>query len=134
MSASAFSQDWQPKTIVLDNKGGLFLPYPVMDSITVKLIERNSLMRQNLSYSQLVQTLQDKNDVLAQKSENVQETALKWEKLYNIEIKKFNLLNENFNDQKTIISNNKKKARRNGLYLFGGGVVVGAAGLLLLIN
>lgn len=134
MSVSAFSQDWQPKKIVHNNEEGLFLPFSIMDTISFKLIERKSLLSQNLSFGSLFRVLQDKNDELVQKTINLSNTSLKWQLLYESETKKSLLLSENFTDQKQITVNVKRRARRNGLYLFGGGVAVGITVFALLAN
>ena len=114
MNVSAYSQSWQPNKIKHNNKEGLFLPFGVMDTISFKLIERNSLIGLNSTLGELLSTLQDKN--------------------YEAETKKSLLLSENFIDQKQMTANNKRAARRNGLYLFGGGVAVGFVVFALLVN
>ncbi len=134
ISVSSFSQNWQPKKIVYGNEVGLFLPFSIMDSISFKLIERNSLISQNLSLGKLIRVLQDKNDELVQKTLKLSNTSLKWQLLYEKESEKSLLLTENIIDQKQITVNTKRRARRNGLYLFGGGVAVGITVFAILVD
>ena len=105
-----------------------------MDTISFKLIERKSLLGQNLSFGELFKVLQDKNDELVDKTLNLSNTSLKWQLLYENETKKSLLLDENIKDQKQITVNVKRRARRNGLYLFGGGVAVGIVIFAVLVK
>ena len=70
MNVSAYSQSWQPNKIKHNNKEGLFLPFGVMDTISFKLIERNSLIGLNSTLGELLSTLQDKNNELTAKAFN----------------------------------------------------------------
>ena len=70
-SVSALSQNWQPIKTSINNEDGIFLPFRLMDTISFKLIERKSLLGQNLSFGELFKVLQDKNDELVDKTLNL---------------------------------------------------------------
>ncbi len=103
-----------------------------MDTITVKLIEKKSLIVQNktlaslyLNEKQIVKTKDDKIKIF-------EENALKYDLLNSKSEIQIKLLEENFETQKE----ETKKARRNGLKLFSGGLLIGASAVAIfaLIN
>lgn len=103
-----------------------------MDTITVKLIERKSLIFQNKTLSSLY--LNEKQIVKAKddKLKIFEENALKYDLLNSKSEIQIKLLEENFKTQKE----ETKKARRNGLKLFGSGLLIGASAVAIfaLIN
>ena len=133
-SVSLFSQDLQPKKIVYDNEEGLFISFSLMDSISYKLIDRKSILKENLSLGDLLLILQAKNDQLLEKSQALERTVDNWRVLYvKSEAQKAQFY-EALESQREITTNVKIKARRNGLILFGGGVSVGIAAFLIFGN
>ncbi|QCW20364.1 hypothetical protein [Flavobacterium phage FPSV-S1] len=132
ISVSSYSQDLQPKKVTLGTEKGVFINFALMDTITVKLIEKKSLIVQNktlaslyLNEKQIVKTKDDKIKIF-------EENALKYDLLNSKSEIQIKLLEENFETQKE----ETKKARRNGLKLFSGGLLIGASAVAIfaLIN
>lgn len=113
---------------------GVFVPFDIMDEISLKLIDRKRLITENKSLTELENVFKDKIVTLTEKNYLTSETALKWQILHEKEVKKNSLLNENIKDYKTINVNTKRNARRNGFYLFGAGVSVGIITTLLILK
>lgn len=122
-SVSSYSQDWQPKKVTLGKESGVFINFSLMDTISVKLIERKSLINENKQLSGLYLNEKEKVKVLDDKIKILEENALKLELINTKTELQLKLTEENFETQKDLT----KKARRSGLKLFGGGLLIGAS-------
>jgi len=132
-SALTYSQSWQPKKIQYQGVDGLFISFQVMDSISLRLIDRKSLLSESITYKSIFENLQQENRLLKANFLTLTQTSNDYKlALFKTE-EQINLFQENLNAQVEITKNNKKKARRNGLLLFGGGITVGVVGLALLL-
>lgn len=96
-----------------------------MDSISVKLIHRNYLIKENMSLRDITFNLNNQITLLRDKSKINASQAIKYKSLFNISEQQKNAALQNFESQKIITGNVKAKARKNGLLLFGGGVSIG---------
>lgn len=105
-----------------------------MDSISVKLLERGQLKRENAHVWSLYFNSQRENIALEQKFEIAKSSAADWERLFNVSETQKGLYKLSFDKQKELTSITKRKARKNGLVLFGGGLTLGLLASILLIN
>lgn len=132
-SALSYSQNWQPKKIQYQGNEGVFISFPVMDSISLRLIDRKSLLSESITYKSIFTNLQQENSLLNANFLTLTQTSNDYKLALKKTEEQLGLLQENLNAQVEITKNNKKKARRNGLLLFGGGITVGLVGLVLLL-
>jgi hypothetical protein len=130
MSVSSYSQDWQPRKVTLNDKQGVFISFALMDTISVKLIERKSLKFQNESLLSLYDNEKAKTKQLEQKNKLMYENALKQESINYASKRQTDLVKDDLNMQKELT----KKARRNGLKFLITGIVLGAIGGSVIIN
>lgn len=121
MSVSSYSQDLQPKKVNLNNLEGVFISFPLMDSISVKLIHRKGLILENQSLLSLYNNEKDKNIILESKTKLMHENALKQENINYACNRQIDLVKDDLNIQKEIT----KKARKNGLKFLVTGLVLG---------
>lgn len=105
-----------------------------MDSVSVKLIDRKSLLTQNLTFSEIYKKLELENKELRLNFNLSQSQVFKYKSLYDITLEQKEKALENFESQKIITTNVKAKARRNGLLYFGGGLVIGVTVFAVLVN
>lgn len=129
----SYSQDWQPKKIRYQGVEGLFISFQVMDTISLRLIDRKSLLSESFTYKSIFENLQQENSLLNANLLTLTQTSNDYRLALLKTEEQLDLLQENLDAQVEITKNNKKKARRNGLLLFGGGVTVGVIGLALLL-
>lgn len=132
ISGSAFSQNWQPKAITYNGDSGLFISFQIMDSISVKLIGRNEVLRENKHLWTLYKNEKNETLALSQKYKAEREISKDWENLYLKSEEQSKLYEINFNKQKEITKNIKKKSFKNGVLWFGGGVAIGVSILTIL--
>jgi Flp pilus assembly protein TadB len=133
ISVSAFSQGLPPRKATLNKTKGVFITFATMDTISLRLIERKSLKVQNSTLLSLYNNEKEKNKQTQDKSDLIQNDALKWQNLYYKTEGQKRITENNVDLQKI----ETKKARSNGLKFFGGGVIVGVAlftTALILIN
>lgn len=133
-SVLSYSQDLQPKKIQYKGIDGLFISFALMDSVSVKLIDRKSLLTENYTFSEIYKKLELENNELRLKFDLSQSQAFKYKSLFDITLEQKEKALENFESQKIITSNVKAKARRNGLLYFGGGLVIGVTVFAVLVN
>ena len=133
-SVFANSQSLQPKKIVFNGESGLFISFNLMDSISLKLIDRKNLVKQRFSYLDIFKSLRLENQELKYKFDLSNSQALKYKDLFKIEVDQKKLALENFESQKSITKNVKIKARKDKLLFFGGGLAVGITIFALLAN
>lgn len=125
MSVSSYSQDLQPKKVILNNTEGVFISFALMDSISVKLIERKYLKTENQSLLSLYENEKEKVNTLQEKTNLMQENALKQEHINYACKRQIDIVKDDLLIQKEVT----KKARKNGLkFLFVGIVLGGIAG------
>lgn len=105
-----------------------------MDSISLKLIERNSLKRQAYTFSDIFKIMTKESTELSFKFDLANDKAVKYKSLFDVSNFQNDLLKKNFESQKIIIKNNKIQARKNKLYFFGGGMSVGIIVFAVLLN
>lgn len=105
-----------------------------MDSISVKMIHRNFLIKENMSLTDITINLKTQLSETETKSRLYKETALKYKSLFSISEQQKNAALDNYESQKIITGNIKAKARKNGLLLFGGGVSIGFLVFAVLVN
>lgn len=104
-----------------------------MDTISLRLIDRKSLLSESVTFKSIFENLHKENSLLNANFLTLTQTSNDYKlALYKTE-EQLELLQENLDAQIEITKNNKKKARRNGLLLFGGGITVGVVGLALLL-
>ena len=131
-SASAFSQNWQPKKIKLKGESGLFLPFSIMDSLTVKLIDRKGLKieteRLNLLTELNEKTLQE----LKVKIDLLEDKTNKFKDIIQIQESQKEEALRLLETQKSISTVYKKKARKNAIFGIGSGFVLGFFAVLAL--
>lgn len=104
-----------------------------MDTISLRLIDRKSLLSESFTYKSIFENLQQENSLLNANLLTLTQTSNDYRLALLKTEEQLDLLQENLDAQVEITKNNKKKARRNGLLLFGGGVTVGVIGLALLL-
>jgi len=110
VSGFVFSQNLQPKPIQFEQEDGVFISIDLMDSISLKLIDREVLIKENKNLTSLVSNNKAQIQGLIIKSDLTNSKALKFEKLYNLtEIQRDKAI-ENYNNQ-IIITKNVKKNR-----------------------
>jgi hypothetical protein len=124
ISGSAYSQS-SLTPIKYKGENGLFISFPVMDSISVKLIDRQKLVKENGRVWALYFNSQRQNSEIESKNYILKNSVKDWERLYNNERTQKELLIMSVADQKEMIKKAKIKARKNGLKLLGGGVAIG---------
>ena len=124
-SAFACSQNLQPERILYNNKDGVFVVISVMDSISIKLIHRNFLIKENKSLTDINFNLNGQINALENRSNLATLTAVKYKSLFEISEQQKTAALENFDSQKIITGNIKAKARRNGLLYIGGSFSLG---------
>lgn len=131
-SVSSFSQDLQKVT----NKGkkGLFITFSLMDSVSLKLIDRNSLRAQILAFSNTIEVMKKENRELASKFELSNGNSKLYKSLFDTAERQRFLYQKSFENQEIITKNNKRKSRKNMLYFFGSGVAVGVVIFAVLLN
>lgn len=122
MSVSSYSQNLQPKKVILNNNEGVFISFALMDTITVKLIERKSLKLENASLLSLYSNEKTKVETLESKVNLMQENAKKMDSMFYASNRQTDLVKDDLKMQKEIT----KKARRNGLKFLITGLVLGA--------
>lgn len=105
-----------------------------MDSISLKLLERGQLKRENAHLWSLYFNSQREKLLLDQKFKIAESTSREWEGLFNVSETQKGLYKLSFEKQKELTSLAKRKARKNGLVLFGGGLTLGLLASILLIN
>lgn len=103
-----------------------------MDSISIKLIQRKSLISQYDELYRAYLNEQDRNATEADKTKKTSEIGQKYLKLYNLTEDQKKLLEESLESQRQ----ETKKARRAGWLYFGSGIAIGATviSVLTLIN
>lgn len=116
-----YSQNWQP------TDKGLLISYPLMDSISVKLIHRKYLINSAKLTDSLIVQKDKKINIQQNTINNLKEMA-----------KNSDLMESHYNDiiiQKDIIlQQERKKARKRQLYAFGSGLIAGIVTTLILIH
>tara|TARA_R110000744_G_scaffold121116_2_gene225549 strand:+ start:19640 stop:19957 length:318 start_codon:yes stop_codon:yes gene_type:complete len=105
-----------------------------MDSISLKLIQRNFLIKENASLYEINFNLNYQIETVSQKSDLNEAIAVKYKSLYDITEQQKIAALENFESQKIIIGNVKAKARRNGLLYLGGGFSLGFLAFAVLVR
>ena len=133
-SGSVFSQNLQPERILYNNNEGVFITFSLMDSISLKLIQRNFLIKENASLYEINFNLNYQIETVSQKSDLNEAIAVKYKSLYDITEQQKIAALENFESQKIIIGNVKAKARRNGLLYLGGGFSLGFLAFAVLVR
>lgn len=105
-----------------------------MDSISLKLIDRNTLEQKNLSLTQIIDNLKDQIKEISLNIDLYKSQAVKFKNLNTIsEIQKNKAL-EALKKQQIITSNLKKKSFKNNVLYFSGGISVGLVVFALLAN
>ena len=134
ISALSFSQNLQPQPIHLNDQDGVFINLELMDLISLKLIDRNTLEQKNLSLTQIIDNLKDQNKEISLNIDLYKSQAVKLKNLNTIsEIQKNKAL-EGLKKQQIITSNLKKKSFKNNVLYFSGGISVGLVFFALLAN
>jgi hypothetical protein len=130
----SYSQTSQPLRTNLNGVSGVFIGLPLMDSISLKLIDRNHLKREIKTLGDLALVIEEKNAQLEQKVEIAVAHAASWGEVFDNVSAQNRLLIKNFEAQKELTTIHKKRARRNALLFFGGGLAVGFTAFAILIN
>ena len=133
-SAFASSQNSQPERILYNNKDGVFITISIMDSISLKLIQRNFLIKENTSLNKINFNLSGQINALSEKSDLNNLRAVKYRSLFELTEQQKSAALENFESQKIITGNVRKKARRNGLLFMGGGFSLGFLAFAVLVR
>jgi hypothetical protein len=133
-SAFAFSQNLQPERILYNNNDGVFITISIMDSISLKLIQRNFLIKENTSLNKINFNLSGQINALSEKSDLNNLRAVKYRSLFELTEQQKSAALENFESQKIITENVRKKARRNGLLFMGGGFSLGFLAFAVLVR
>ncbi len=120
-SVSSYSQDLQPKKVTLNKTEGVFISFALMDTISVKLIERKSLKVQNDVLFSLYENEKQKVKESQEKEKLMQENALKQDSINYASKRQTELIKDNLEVQKELT----KKARKNGLKFLVTGLVLG---------
>jgi len=124
----------QPQPIHLNDQDGVFINLELMDLISLKLIDRNTLEQKNLSLTQIIDNLKDQNKEISLNIDLYKSQAVKLKNLNTIsEIQKNKAL-EGLKKQQIITSNLKKKSFKNNVLYFSGGISVGLVFFALLAN
>lgn len=131
-SVFSYSQDWLPKKIVSNGEEGLFLPFSIMDSVSVRLIDRKAVKKENLSLMDLIAICERENSELEDKVVTYEGLVLKWQAQYLDTEKQRALATDNYEKQILITEETKKRSRKKGLVLFSGGVTIGVVAVLVL--
>jgi hypothetical protein len=133
-SAFAFSQNLQPERIIYNNNDGVFITISIMDSISLKLIQRNFLIKENTSLNKINFNLSGQINALSEKSDLNNLRAVKYRSLFELTEQQKSAALQNFESQKIITGNVRKKARRNGLLFMGGGFSLGFLAFAVLVR
>lgn len=133
-SAFAFSQNLQPERILYNNNDGVFITISIMDSISLKLIQRNFLIKENTSLNKINFNLSGQINALSEKSDLNNLRAVKYRSLFELTEQQKSAALQNFESQKIITGNVRKKARRNGLLFMGGGFSLGFLAFAVLVR
>lgn len=104
-----FSQSSPPKAIQLDNQDGVFITIDLMDSISLKLIDRTILQKENLTFAKTLLNVRAQNEQLAFKFDLASTKAVKYKNLWGIAENQKDLYFDSLEKQRTITSNIKKK-------------------------
>lgn len=126
-SALSYSQNWQPKKITTNNVSGIFVPITIMDSISVKLINRKELITQNKRLEEIMSLIGSKVTEQEKKIALLNGISEKYRSERNLEAKNRDLLNEKLSNLRV----KNKKIKKRGVLFFSGGFSV--ASILFLI-
>jgi hypothetical protein len=105
-----------------------------MDSISLKLIQRNFLIKENTSLNKINFNLSGQINALSEKSDLNNLRAVKYRSLFELTEQQKSAALQNFESQKIITGNVRKKARRNGLLFMGGGFSLGFLAFAVLVR
>jgi hypothetical protein len=116
VSVSTFSQNLQPKPIQFDNEDGVFITVDLMDSVSLKLIERTILQKENQTLALVVQNVKFQNTELSAKFDLSLIQITKYRNLWQITERQKDKLFTNLEHQKNIAKNVKKKRLETVFY------------------
>lgn len=105
-----------------------------MDSISVKLLHRNYLIKENMSLGNISNNLAGQVQAIQDKASLYSSQSLKYKSLFDISEAQKNAALESLEAQKIITKNVKAKARKNGLLYFGGGLSIGFLVFAVLVD
>jgi hypothetical protein len=105
-----------------------------MDSISFKLIDRKTLLKQSFDYENLFKSLNAENRELRLKFNLSSSQVFNYKKLLQIEQDQKKITLENFKTQELIIKSVKSKSRKDKFLFFGGGLAIGVTVFALLAN
>jgi len=111
MSVFVFSQNSQtePKPINFGNESGIFITIDLMDAISLKLIDRVSILKENESLAQIIDNIKLQNTELNYKFELSLNQTHNYKELWRTTERQNKLLFSNYESQKRITKNLKKK-------------------------
>ena len=122
MSVFVFSQNsqTQPKPINFENEIGVFITIDLMDVISLKLIDRVTILKENESLTQIIDNIKFQNTELNSKFELSLNQTNNYKELWRKTEKQNKHLFSNYENQKQITKNLKKKHLETEFYISEG--------------
>lgn len=122
MSVFVFSQNsqTQPKPINFENESGVFITIDLMDAISLKLIDRVTILKENESLTQIMDNIKLQNLELNSKFDLSLSQTQNYKELWRKTEKQNKLLLYSYESQKQITKNVKKKHLETEFYISEG--------------
>lgn len=112
--------------ILYKGEQGVFISIPTMDIISLKLIDRESLIKEKMTLGEMYSVLKSEKKVLKGIIDKKEDIILSKNDIIKTSNSQISILLNTIELQKKQIKQEKRKAFKNKLVLFGVGLGVGA--------
>lgn len=123
-----------PVPINYNGVDGVFITINMMDNVSLKLIDRNVLLSEQVTLLKIIENIKSQNSELLSSLDLVKSQNGNYKNLLEKTEAQKSILLESLNDQKQITKNLKRRSFKNGLLYFGGGLTIGFAAFTILVN